>query len=112
MTGGEGIAIVKFVAAFTFVLSLMFLLAWAAKRFGWADAARAVSSKRRLKIVEQLTVDARRRLLLVRRDGREHLILTGPAGDVVVERDIPAAEALAENIVDIPLHKDAKNAQV
>ena len=40
-------------------------------------------------------VDAKRRLVLVRRDDVEHLILLGPASDLVVERGIamPAEEA-------------------
>ena len=44
--------------------------------------------ERRLAVVEQASVDGRRRLLLVRRDGIEHLIMIGGPVDVVVETGI------------------------
>src|SRR5450432_2061978 len=52
----------------------------------------------RLGVIEQATVDARRRLLLIRRDGVEHLIMTGGPVDVVIETGIqgsPRAEQVA-----------------
>jgi flagellar protein FliO/FliZ len=42
--------------------------------------------QRRLAIVEVLPLDAKRRLVLLRRDGAEHLVLLGLGGDIVVER--------------------------
>ncbi len=42
----------------------------------------------RIGVVEQASVDGRRRLLLVRRDGVEHLIMTGGPVDVVIETGI------------------------
>ena len=44
--------------------------------------------ERRLAVVEQASVDGRRRLLLVRRDGIEHLIMIGGPVDVVIETGI------------------------
>lgn len=54
---------------------------------GWLQGARSsFRSGRRLAVVEVLPVDDRRRLVLVRRDGAEHLLLVGgPGGDLVVE---------------------------
>ncbi|PHP66608.1 hypothetical protein CSC94_13055 [Zhengella mangrovi] len=55
---------------------------------------RGGKSKHRLAVVDAAPVDAKRRLILVRRDGVEHLLLIGGAGDVVVEPAIghgPAA---------------------
>ena len=46
--------------------------------------------ERRLGLVEQTTVDNRRKLLLVRRDGVEHLIMTGGPVDLVIETGIGA----------------------
>ncbi len=43
---------------------------------------------RRLSVVDQLQVDGRRQLLIVRRDDVEHLILTGGPQDVVIETGI------------------------
>lgn len=44
---------------------------------------------RRLSVVDHMQVDARRQLLIVRRDDVEHLILTGGPQDVVIESGIP-----------------------
>ena len=58
--------------------------------------------ERRLGVIEQASVDGRRRLVLVRRDGIEHLIMIGGPVDVVIETGIgerrgrpEAAEAVA-----------------
>jgi flagellar protein FliO/FliZ len=56
----------------------------------------------RLGVSEQAAVDSRRRLVLIRRDGVEHLIMTGGPVDVVIETGIqaprpePGVEAQAE----------------
>lgn len=42
----------------------------------------------RLDVVEQSNVDGRRRLLLIRRDNVEHLIMTGGPIDLVIETGI------------------------
>ena len=44
--------------------------------------------EKRLAIVEHASIDGRRRLLLVRRDDVEHLIMTGGPVDVVIETGI------------------------
>ena len=44
--------------------------------------------ERRLGVIEQATVDGRRRLLLIKRDDVEHLIMTGGPVDVVIETGI------------------------
>ncbi|MQT13876.1 flagellar biosynthetic protein FliO [Segnochrobactrum spirostomi] len=49
---------------------------------------RAHQSTHRLELMETLPIDNRRRLVLVRRDGVEHLILVGGVTDVVVEAAI------------------------
>ncbi|SRR5258706_15012284 len=53
---------------------------------------------RRLEVVDQANVDGRRKLLLIRRDETEHLIMTGGPVDVVIETGIaqPAAVPLPE----------------
>ena len=88
----------RFLSALIFVLGLIGLLAWAARRFGLAGrVAVRPGRRRRTLVVEATALDAKRRLVLVRRDDVEHLILLGPASDLVVEQCIavPAAE-LAE----------------
>jgi hypothetical protein len=45
---------------------------------------------KRLAVVEHASVDGRRRLVLVRRDNVEHLIMTGGPVDVLIESGIEA----------------------
>ncbi len=47
--------------------------------------------EKRLEVVEQAWVDNRRRLIIVRRDNVEHLIMTGGPVDLVIEDRIGAA---------------------
>jgi flagellar protein FliO/FliZ len=46
--------------------------------------------EKRLQVLEQASVDGRRRLILIRRDNVEHLIMTGGPVDLVVETGIGA----------------------
>ena len=57
--------------------------------------------ERRLSLVEQTTVDNRRKLLLVRRDGVEHLIMTGGPVDLVIETGIgaPATSGVSSSAI-------------
>src|SRR3546814_14733715 len=67
----------RFVLALVAVLALIGVLAWLARRYGIGGmlATGGGGRLRRLAIVEVLAVDGRRRLVLVRRDGVEHIIL-------------------------------------
>lgn len=88
----DTVVLLKFSFAFVFVISLMLLLAYILKRVGLPGSVPMQAGRRRLKIVEFLPLDARRRLVLVRRDDREHLLVLGPTGETLVESDIPADE--------------------
>lgn len=81
----------RFVFALVFVLGLIGVCAFAARRFGLVPGApKAQGGATRLTVLESVAVDARRRLVLVRRDDKEHLILVSPNTEVVVERGIKA----------------------
>lgn len=56
----------------------------------------------RLGVIEQAAVDSRRRLVLIRRDGIEHLIMTGGPVDVVIETGIQARQLAAAEEVHEP----------
>lgn len=73
--------LVSALAALGVVLGLIWLATRAAR---WSGLAARPAGARRLAVVDALAIDARRRLTLVRCDGRCVLLLTGGAQDVVV----------------------------
>ena len=76
--GAEMPLAVRFFLAFLIVLGLIGAAAWAVRRFGSARLGGAVRGRQpRLAVIEYASVDARRRLLLVRRDNVEHLVMIG-----------------------------------
>ncbi len=78
----------RFAAAIIFVLGMIMLISWALRHFGLGAPTGAAARHRRVAVVEVAPIDAKRRLVLVRRDGVEHLILLAPAGDLLIEAGI------------------------
>ena len=72
----------RFVGALAFVLGLIALFAWAARR--WRLGTASPGTTRRLAVVESLPIDPRRKLVLVRCDRREHLLLLGQDGNRLI----------------------------
>ena len=94
--GAEMPLAVRFFLAFLVVLGLIGAAAWAVRRFGSTRLTGAVRGRQpRLAVIEYATVDARRRLLLVRRDNIEHLMMIGGPTDLVVEANIVRAAPAA-----------------
>lgn len=89
----------RFFIAFLFVLGLIGGAAYLVRRFGSGALNAAASRGRqpRLAVIDAAPVDGRRRLVLIRRDNVEHLIMIGGPSDIVVEPNIvraaPAAAA-------------------
>jgi flagellar protein FliO/FliZ len=83
--------IMRLMAALALVLGLMGALSLAVKKFN-KNNPLVPGGKRRLGIVEILHVDARRKLVLLRRDGNEHLVVLGPAGETVIETGIESPQ--------------------
>ncbi|HVJ35568.1 MAG TPA: flagellar biosynthetic protein FliO [Terriglobia bacterium] len=81
----DGESYLRFVLALVLVLGLLALAAFFLRRSGIGPK---LGRGRRLSAVETLPLGPRHRLVLVRRDEVEHLILIGPQGDVVVESGI------------------------
>lgn len=90
-------SLIRVLISFGVVVALMFVVAWFAKkmglekRFGVSDSARG-----RLKIIDQLYLDPRQRLLLMQRDDTCHLLLLGVDKATLLESfpadSAPAAE--------------------
>ena len=90
----------RFSLAFLIVLGIIGLGAWAVRRFGAArlGGAGARGRQPRLGVIDYASVDARRRLILIRRDNVEHLLMIGGPTDVVVEANIVRAAAASRDV--------------
>ncbi|MBM3526926.1 MAG: flagellar biosynthesis protein FliO [Alphaproteobacteria bacterium] len=83
---------VNFVIAFVVVLALIGGLAWLVRRFGATRLDAATRSRQpRLAVIDAAAVDGRRKLVIIRRDNVEHLLMIGGPTDVVVETNIVRA---------------------
>lgn len=86
-----GTTIMQFIFALGFVIALLAVFAYGAKRLGFIAKVTINSDKRqakRLNIVEIMPVDAKRRLILIRRDNKEHLVMLGTERDLLIEQNI------------------------
>jgi len=87
---------VNFVIAFAFVLLLIGAAAWLVRRFGSTRMDAAARGRQpRLAVIDSAAVDGRRKLVIIRRDNVEHLLMIGGPSDVVVETNIVRGVAVA-----------------
>jgi flagellar protein FliO/FliZ len=84
----EAVSLIRAIAALVLVLGLIAAAAWAAKRYGAFRLAGLTRSRnQRLKIVEVLPIDARTKLVLVRQDAQEHLLVIGSGQSTAVSHN-------------------------
>jgi len=81
--------LLRALAALGLVLALIVGGYWLLKRSGLRIAGAPVGGTR-LGVVEVRALDTRRKLVLIRRDDKEHLLLLGATGEIVVETGIAA----------------------
>ena len=118
--GSEMPLAARFFIAFLVVLALIGVTAWLVRRFGANRLGNTARGRQpRLAVIDAATVDGRRRLVLIRRDNIEHLLMIGGPTDVVVEPNIvravaarevarePARAGLPAETVRLPLSKTA-----
>ncbi len=100
--------ILRFASALVFVIGLIVACAWGARRFGLVPTGRQTSMNKRLAVTETLTIDPKRKLVIVRHDNREHLLLLGEQ-DTLLDAGLPAKEeAQSDAPTDIkPLNASA-----
>jgi flagellar protein FliO/FliZ len=82
----DSLNITQFILSFVFVIGLILGIAWIVKRFGLER--RLIPKARpdaRLEIVDQLLIDPRRRVVLIRRDKKEHLVLLSADRELLIE---------------------------
>ena len=85
---------VNFIIAFVVVLLLIGAATWLVRRFGATQLDAAARGRQpRLAVIDAAAVDSRRKLVIIRRDNVEHLLMIGGPTDVVVETNIVRAAA-------------------
>lgn len=98
------LSLLRTMGALGVVLGLLAGALWIIRRYNirLPGGLAGDESSKRVALVERVGIDARRSIALVRRDGREHLILIAPEGHLVIETaivrdavDAKAAEARA-----------------
>jgi flagellar protein FliO/FliZ len=107
----------RFFIAFLVVLALIGLTAWLVRRFGANRLGSATRGRQpRLAVIDAATIDGRRRLVLIRRDNIEHLLMIGGPTDLVVEPNIVRATGAREparvnNVAPEPVARQSPSAE-
>jgi flagellar protein FliO/FliZ len=92
------------------VIALIVVSLWGYRAYSTGDTAISLAwlmparPEPRLGVLEQANVDNRRKLVLIRRDDVEHLIMTGGPVDMVIETGIkmPTAPLQLSDAADEP----------
>lgn len=73
----EDVSLFRVLAAFVFVIALILIFSWMLKHLRGSRWVEKVQGQRRLQLVEQLYLDAKHKVVLVKCDETEHLLLVG-----------------------------------
>lgn len=90
----DAVDFMRSIASLALVLALLLGSAYALRRWGHRIPGiniNAGTAEKRLAVVTTQSIDPRRKLVLIRRDQVEHLLMVGPEGAVLVEAGIPTA---------------------
>jgi flagellar protein FliO/FliZ len=98
--GAEVPFAVQLCLAFLIVLGLIWAAAWLLSRSGRERLEGASGRQLRLAIIDSASFKGSRRLILIRRDNVEHLLMIGGPTDVVVESNIQRARGTS---VEVPV---------
>ncbi len=97
---------IRFFAALILVLGLLGGF-WVILRKGWLPSGfsglvnlQAARGARRLSIRESLLLDPRRRVVIVRADGIEHVVLLGASGETVLDTRPALPEPVFEPVLE------------
>lgn len=83
-------------------LGVVMLIVRIARRVSSGTYASAGNYRARLAVIDAAEVDAQRRLVLVRRDEVEHLVMIGGPTDIVIEQNITGPGRSAAQTQDAP----------
>lgn len=86
----DSINLTQVAIAFGGLLILLALFYYGARALSGSARFGKWRPGQRIGVIDSMPLDGARRLVLVRRDDTEHLLLLGSHGDVVIETGIPA----------------------
>jgi flagellar biogenesis protein FliO len=85
----DAYSLLRTFGALAVVLGMLAGALWIVRRHDIRLPGRvAGGATRRLEVVERVSLDSRRSVALLRRDGREHLVLLSPEGNIMLETAI------------------------
>jgi flagellar biogenesis protein FliO len=106
MSDANGLILV--ISTFLFVVALIALTVWGFRAFFSNKSSGPGffrTRERRLNVVESANVDAKRKLYLIRRDDKEHLIMIGGPVDMMIETGIEARQPLDHPLEDVVIDR-------
>jgi hypothetical protein len=92
LLGGTDNPMLNAAFALGIVLVLIVLGVWALKLITNAGESLGRGRSRRLSVVESAVVDGKRKVVIIRRDNVEHVIMTGGPADLVIESGVAVVE--------------------
>ena len=87
------VAYLNAILALIFVLGLIGLFSFIFKKVSTGQLGGKSKDAKRISLEEVFYLDTKRKLLLVKRDDVEHLILLGPTSETVIEQNIKASKS-------------------
>lgn len=109
MLAGQGSNLAMAIGVVALALVALFLVFWFMRSRSTSTFIRGGRNRQpRLAVLDAAAVDTRRRLVLVRRDDVEHLIMIGGPTDLVIEsRIIPAEASGLRDAMPVPVPEPA-----
>ncbi len=80
--------------ALIFVVALMGVIALIAKKLGLNNPKN--SKGRRLQIVETLMIDAKRKVVILQCDDKQHLVILSQNGETVIDHEIQVPDEIKD----------------
>ncbi len=105
----DTLSLIRTLGGLGIVLGILSGALWVVRHYDLRLPGRSVVPRdRRLELVETLSIDTKRLVALVRRDGLEHVILIAPEGHLVLESAVrrEAANSAAADPVSNPQSED------
>jgi hypothetical protein len=96
--GGSAGTLLNAAFALGIVLVLIVAALWLLKLVGRAGQRLGRVNEKRLQILETATVDGKRKVMIIRRDNVEHVIMTGGPQDLVIESGIAVPDPQPQSV--------------